>query len=201
MSNIFKAPNRVTKFSEMAPGAPLPPQPVTTRVGHGWMLQSIYFLMYRSTYDISMQILMSSYDLNEMEAQKNSVIGAAKNLKEQHADALSTNHTGYPLSVSGQPGLDNTVVTTCLSSSLFVIYKTILAGYVARMLEFRNVYKVLVGRPEGKRPLGRPRRRWEDNIKMDLREVGYDDRDWINLAQDRDRWRAYVRAAMNLRVP
>ncbi|KAJ4449500.1 hypothetical protein ANN_00900 [Periplaneta americana] len=53
----------------------------------------------------------------------------------------------------------------------------------------------------GKRPLGRPRRRWEDNIKMDLREVGYDDRDWINLAQDRDRWRAYVRAAMNLRVP
>ncbi|KAJ4428820.1 hypothetical protein ANN_25813 [Periplaneta americana] len=61
--------------------------------------------------------------------------------------------------------------------------------------------RVLVGRPEGKRPLGRPRRRWEDNIKMDLREVGYDDRDWINLPQDRDRWRAYVRAAMNLRVP
>ncbi|KAJ4429527.1 hypothetical protein ANN_21696 [Periplaneta americana] len=53
----------------------------------------------------------------------------------------------------------------------------------------------------GKRHLGRPRRRWEDNIKMDLREVGYDDRDWINLAQDRDRWRAYVRTAMNLRVP
>ncbi|KAJ4435141.1 hypothetical protein ANN_23717 [Periplaneta americana] len=75
------------------------------------------------------------------------------------------------------------------------------AGHVARMGESRNVYRVLVGRPEGKRPLGRPRRRWEDNIKMDLREVGYDDRDWINLAQDRDRWRAYVRAAMNLRVP
>ncbi|KAJ4444878.1 hypothetical protein ANN_06675 [Periplaneta americana] len=68
------------------------------------------------------------------------------------------------------------------------------------MGESRNAYRVLVGRPEGKRPLGRPRRRWEDNIKMDLREVGYDDRDWINLAQDRDRWRAYVRAAMNLRV-
>ncbi|KAJ4434726.1 hypothetical protein ANN_23294 [Periplaneta americana] len=67
------------------------------------------------------------------------------------------------------------------------------------MGESRNAYRVLVGRPEGKRPLGRPRRRWEDNIKMDLREVGYDDRDWINLAQDRDRWRAYVRAAMNLR--
>ncbi|KAJ4446139.1 hypothetical protein ANN_12831 [Periplaneta americana] len=54
-----------------------------------------------------------------------------------------------------------------------------------------NAYRVLVGRPEGKRPLGRPRRRWEDNIKMDLRDVGYDDRDWINLAQDRDQWRAY----------
>ncbi|KAJ4447060.1 hypothetical protein ANN_09049 [Periplaneta americana] len=75
------------------------------------------------------------------------------------------------------------------------------AGHVARMGESRNAYRVLVGRPEGKRPLGRPRRRWEDNIKKDLREVGYDDRDWINLAQDRDRWRAYVRAAMNLRVP
>ncbi|KAJ4431277.1 hypothetical protein ANN_19874 [Periplaneta americana] len=75
------------------------------------------------------------------------------------------------------------------------------AGHVVRMGESRNAYRVLVGRPEGKRPLGRPRRRWEDNIKMDLREVGYDDRDWINLAQDRDQWLAYVRAAMNLRVP
>ncbi|KAJ4452021.1 hypothetical protein ANN_03535 [Periplaneta americana] len=69
------------------------------------------------------------------------------------------------------------------------------------MGECRNAYRVLVGRPEGKRPLGRPRRRWEDNIKTDLREVGYDGRDWINLAQDRDQWRAYVRAGMNLRVP
>ncbi|KAJ4437486.1 hypothetical protein ANN_17630 [Periplaneta americana] len=75
------------------------------------------------------------------------------------------------------------------------------AGHVECMGESRNAYRVLVGRPEGKRRLGRPRRRWEDNIKMDLREVGYDDRDWINLAQDKDRWRAYVRAAMNLRVP
>ncbi|KAJ4428733.1 hypothetical protein ANN_25726 [Periplaneta americana] len=75
------------------------------------------------------------------------------------------------------------------------------AGHVARMRESRNAYRLLVGRPEGKRRLGRPRRRWEDNIKMDLREVGYDNRGWINLAQDRDRWRAYVRAAMNLRVP
>ncbi|KAJ4431914.1 hypothetical protein ANN_20520 [Periplaneta americana] len=75
------------------------------------------------------------------------------------------------------------------------------AGHVASMGESRNAYRVLVGRPEGKRPLGRPRRRWEKNIKMDLREVGYDGRDWINLAQDRDQWRAYVRATMNLRVP
>ncbi|KAJ4431501.1 hypothetical protein ANN_20099 [Periplaneta americana] len=66
------------------------------------------------------------------------------------------------------------------------------AGHVAHMGESRNAYRVLVGRPERKRHLERPRRRWEDNIKMVLREVGYDDRDWINLAQDRDRWRAYV---------
>ncbi|KAJ4428645.1 hypothetical protein ANN_25638 [Periplaneta americana] len=74
------------------------------------------------------------------------------------------------------------------------------AEHVARMGESRNACRVLVGRPEGKRPLGRPRCRREDNIKMDLREVGYDGRDWIDLAQDRDRWRAYVRVAMNLRV-
>ncbi|KAJ4431782.1 hypothetical protein ANN_20387 [Periplaneta americana] len=75
------------------------------------------------------------------------------------------------------------------------------AGHVARKGESRNAYRVLVRRREGKRPLGRPRRIWEDNIKMDLREVGYDGRDWVNLAQDRDQWRAYVRAAVNLRVP
>ncbi|KAJ4443166.1 hypothetical protein ANN_04816 [Periplaneta americana] len=73
-------------------------------------------------------------------------------------------------------------------------------GHVARMGESRNAYRVLIGRPEGKSPLGRPRRRWENNIKMYLREMGYDDREWIGLAQDRDLWRAYVRAAMNLRV-
>ncbi|KAJ4450028.1 hypothetical protein ANN_01435 [Periplaneta americana] len=72
------------------------------------------------------------------------------------------------------------------------------AWHVAYMSESRNAYRVLIWRPEGKRPLGRPRHRWEDNIKMDLREVGYG---WINLAQDRDRWQAYARAAMNLRVP
>jgi hypothetical protein len=69
------------------------------------------------------------------------------------------------------------------------------------MGERRNAYRMLVGRPEGKRPLGRPRRRWVDNIKMDLREVGWDVGDWIDLAQYRDRWRAYVNAVMNLRVP
>jgi hypothetical protein len=69
------------------------------------------------------------------------------------------------------------------------------------MGERRGAYRVLVGKSEGRRPLGRPRRRWEDNIKMDLREVGWGGMDWINLAQDRDRWRALVNAVMNLRVP
>ena len=76
-----------------------------------------------------------------------------------------------------------------------------LAGHVARMGERRGVYMVLVGKPEGKRALGRPRRRWEDNIKMNLEEVGYGGMDWIVLAQDRDMWRALVNAVMKLRVP
>ena len=75
------------------------------------------------------------------------------------------------------------------------------AGHVAHIEEKRGVYRVLVGNPEGKRPLGRPRRRWEDNIKMDLQEVGYGGLDWIELAQDRDRWRPLVNAVVNLRVP
>jgi hypothetical protein len=74
------------------------------------------------------------------------------------------------------------------------------AGHVARMGEERKVYKVSVGKSEGKRPLGRPRRRWEDGIRMDLREIGLGCVDWIRLAQDRDRWRAVVSAVMNLRV-
>jgi len=74
-------------------------------------------------------------------------------------------------------------------------------GHVACMGEGRGVYRVLVGKPEGRRPLGRPRRRWEDNIRMDLREVGCGCVDWMELAQDRDRWRALVSAVMNLRVP
>ena len=74
------------------------------------------------------------------------------------------------------------------------------AGHVARMGERRGVYRVLVGKPEGRRPLGRPRRRWEDNIKIDLQEVGCGGMDWIHLAHDRDRWRAVVNAVMNLRI-
>jgi hypothetical protein len=69
------------------------------------------------------------------------------------------------------------------------------------MGERRGAYRALVGKPERRRPLGRPRRRWEDNIKMDLREVGWGGVDWINLAQDRDRWRVLVNTVMNLRVP
>jgi hypothetical protein len=68
------------------------------------------------------------------------------------------------------------------------------------MGEKRNVYRLLVGKPEGRRPLGRPRRRWLDNIGMDLVEVGWGDVDWIGLAQDRDRWRALVNSILNLRV-
>jgi len=69
------------------------------------------------------------------------------------------------------------------------------------MGEGRDVYRVLVGKPEGKRPLRSPRRRWEDNIKMGLQEVGCGGKNWIDLAQDKDKWRALVNAVMNLRVP
>jgi hypothetical protein len=72
---------------------------------------------------------------------------------------------------------------------------------VARIGETRNAYRILVEKPEGKRPIGRQRRRWVDNIKIDLREIGWDGADWIDLAQDRDQWRALVNMLMNLRVP
>jgi hypothetical protein len=74
-------------------------------------------------------------------------------------------------------------------------------GHVARMGEGRGVYRVLVGRPECTRPLGRPRRRWEDNIKMDLREIGIDGVNWIQLAQDMIQWWACVNTVMNLQIP
>ena len=77
--------------------------------------------------------------------------------------------------------------------SLFRLYFWCIYGYL--------LYRVLVGKPEGKKPLGRPRRRWVDNIRMDLQEVGCGYLDWIGLAQDRDRWRTLVSAVMNLRVP
>ena len=75
------------------------------------------------------------------------------------------------------------------------------AGHVARMGDMRGVFMFLVGKPDGKRPLRRHRRRWNDNIKMDHQEVGCADVDWIELDQDRDRWRAYVNVVMNIRVP
>jgi hypothetical protein len=75
------------------------------------------------------------------------------------------------------------------------------AGQVARMEEKRNPYRILVGKPEGKRPLERPRRRWVDNIKTELREIEWNGMDWIDLAQDREQWRALVNTVMNLRVP
>jgi hypothetical protein len=75
------------------------------------------------------------------------------------------------------------------------------ARHVARMGEDRSAYNILVGWPEGRRPLGRLKRRWEDNIKMDLGEIGFRDVDWIHLAQDRGRWRALANVVMSLRVP
>ena len=90
------------------------------------------------------------------------------------------------------------------SSNIVRVIKSrrmIWAGHVAHMGEETGVCRVLVGKPEGRRPLGRPRRRWADNIRMDLQEVGCVYIDWIGLAQDRDRWRTLVSAVMNLRVP
>jgi hypothetical protein len=75
------------------------------------------------------------------------------------------------------------------------------AGHVARRAETRNAYRILVGKPEGETPLGRRRRRWVDSIKIDVREIGWDGMEWIELAQDRDQWRALVNTVMNLRVP
>ena len=73
-------------------------------------------------------------------------------------------------------------------------------GHVARMKEGRSAFKILTGKPTGKRPLGRPRRRWEDSIRMDLEEIGIIAGNWVDSTQDRDYWRAFVNAAFNLRV-
>jgi hypothetical protein len=92
----------------------------------------------------------------------------------------------------------------CSSPSIIRIIKSRRirwAGHVARMGKKRNTYRLLVGKPEGKRPLGRPRHTWVDNIRMDLGEVGWGDVDWIGLAQDRNRWRALVNSVLNLTVP
>jgi hypothetical protein len=75
------------------------------------------------------------------------------------------------------------------------------AEHVARMMEKINAYRILVGKPERKRPLGRPKRRWDDNIKIDLREIGWGGMDWIDVAQDKDQWRALMNMVLNLRVP
>jgi hypothetical protein len=75
-----------------------------------------------------------------------------------------------------------------------------MGGACSTHRENRNVYRLLVGKPEGTRPLGRPRRRWVDNIRMDLGEVGWGDVDWIGLGQDRDRWRAFVNSVMNIPI-
>jgi hypothetical protein len=76
-----------------------------------------------------------------------------------------------------------------------------LGGHVAQKGEKRNAYRILVDKPEGKRPLGRPRRRWMDNIRMDLREISWDSVYWIDVARDRDQWRALVNTILNLRIP
>ena len=100
-------------------------------------------------------------------------------------------------SISDSPKKSNTEMKLMLLLSRRMRW----AGHVARIEEERGVYKVLVAKPEGKRPLGRPRRRWEDNIKMDLQEVVRGCGDWMELAQDRDRWQALVSTVMKFRVP
>jgi hypothetical protein len=91
----------------------------------------------------------------------------------------------------------------CSSNIVRVIKSRIMrwASHIARMGKRKGVSRVLMGKPEGKRPLGRPRLRWEDNIEMGLHKLGCEVMDWIELAQDRDKWRALVNAVMNLRVP
>jgi hypothetical protein len=103
-----------------------------------------------------------------------------------------------------KPGLMSDFHSLYSSPSIIRMIKsrrTRWTGHVARMGEKQNAYRILVGKPEGKRPLGRPRHRWVDNIKKDLREIGWCGMDWVDLAQDRDQWRAPVNMVVNLRVP
>ena len=86
------------------------------------------------------------------------------------------------------------------NEELYSLYRSPWAGHVARMEESRSAFKILTGKPTGKRPFGRPRRRWEDNIIMDLEEIGTSAGNWVDSAQDRNYWRALVNAALNLRV-
>jgi hypothetical protein len=101
----------------------------------------------------------------------------------------------------------NYIMRSCMVCTLHPVLLVIKArrmrwaGHVVRMGEVRGAYNILVGKPEGRRPLGRPRRRWEDNIKIELREIEFGYVDWIHWAQDRDRWRALMNTVMNLRVP
>ena len=88
-----------------------------------------------------------------------------------------------------------------MSGTNYEAYSLSRAGHEARMEEGRSAFKVLTGKPTGKRPLGRPRRRWEDNIRMDFEEIGISAGNWVDSAQDRNDWRALVNAALNLRVP
>jgi hypothetical protein len=100
------------------------------------------------------------------------------------------------------PPLNNVVLKIGMKYILAIsLLKIRCAGHVARMGEKRNAYRIMVGKPEGKRPLGRPRHRLVENIRMDLREIGWDGIDWIDLAEDRDQWMPLVNTVMYLRVP
>ena len=123
---------------------------------------------------------------------------------------MSHSETTYPLASDGnftQLFAKVKVKVNCTLVSLPNIVRVVKsrrlrwAGHVACMGDDRGVHRVLVGKPEGKRPLGRPRHRWENNIKMDLQEVGGGRGDWMELAQDRDRWRALVGTVRDFRVP
>ena len=89
----------------------------------------------------------------------------------------------------------------CIKYYIKLVQLSRWAGHAARMEEGRSAFKILTGKPTGMRPLGRPRRRWEDNIRMDLEEIGINAENWVDSAQDRNYWRALVKAALNLRAP